>query len=567
MSPVRARHFTILLLLSGALLLYINQRIIVSSRDLSSSSHAAVASKPVFTPPPPPSPAVLTSRSAPALPRNVSCIELSAIEPCLRGLQNPWPMSADWACMDSDRGVQRLASCPSMRAPAAIDWRAVAFGIPIHNSALEEEMLASASATWLQLVAGADVVLATDKDDPRDDARLRSLAHAPGVTTHAFRCPVCCSGGRLTPGRAATHRPALAPGAAGRRGDGGGNGTCVGVREGWAARTKVLHMLARMHTPPRRSTAEYDADHSRFRVKLYFFKVDADTLIHPGHLLPLLQSLDPLVSLPHEPLLLGLASCRSAGLLDLCHPAGGGGYALNPPAIAALARFVDGPSATDEMASSLFLSEGWLAQLDNLTYGGEDVAVALALKQTTGASVINIGGFHQHPPDQYLHYEMDGVMWPTVRPLSFHNLRDASLARQLFFCTFYHDPNPPPGRGGVRRPGPIEAWLRRCFTPSVEQYLATRACPPLVDADTEECIETPPNGTGLNMHSVNNNMYFALSTPRLRKAMMRASDSRGRRLHMAQLRMQQAAGAQFARRRASIPNRTQRCGGLATACG
>jgi hypothetical protein len=112
--------------------------------------------------------------------------------------------------------------------------------------------------------------------------------------------------------------------------------------------------------------------------------LQADTLPHPHHLLPLLHALAPLAA-SAEPLLIGLASCRSDGLPLLCHPAGGAGYALTPPALRTLARFVSGGQ----------LSAAWLDELDRLTYGGEDVAVALALKQSSGAVVVNVGGFHQ----------------------------------------------------------------------------------------------------------------------------------------------------------------------------
>ena len=51
--------------------------------------------------------------------------------------------------------------------------------------------------------------------------------------------------------------------------------------------------------------------------KLYFFKIDADTLLHPHHLLPLLEALRPLASSPSEPILFGLASCRRCHALPL----------------------------------------------------------------------------------------------------------------------------------------------------------------------------------------------------------------------------------------------------------
>ena len=124
--------------------------------------------------------------------------------------------------------------------------------------------------------------------------------------------------------------------------------------------------------------------------RLFHFKIDADTLLHPHFLRPLLTSLAPLARAPND-LYLGLASCRSPNLPSLCHAAGGAGYALNRAAVATLARFVRAGALDDAT---------WLAHLDNLTYGGEDVAVALALKETSGAAVLNVGGFHQHPPEK-----------------------------------------------------------------------------------------------------------------------------------------------------------------------
>ena len=99
---------------------------------------------------------------------------------------------------------------------------------------------------------------------------------------------------------------------------GGGAIDCTGVREGWMARSKVLFMLSWMY-------ATFGAS------KRWLFKLDADTLIHPFHLHPLLASLSFLPD-TSEPILLGLASCRSERQPELCHPAGGAGYALSSSA-------------------------------------------------------------------------------------------------------------------------------------------------------------------------------------------------------------------------------------------
>ena len=182
-----------------------------------------------------------------------------------------------------ERGVKLLETCPTTIAGGPpVDWSAVVFGVPIHNSKSEEGMLAAASETWLQLVAGADVLLTTDVDDPRGDDEIARLVHVSGVTTHVSRCPVCCSGGKPTPGRSV-------PPASNADGTGESRPKCVGVREGWAARSKVLHMFAAMHTHfgggggGMGGAMEGGGDGGSPR-KLFFFKMDADTLFHPHHL-------------------------------------------------------------------------------------------------------------------------------------------------------------------------------------------------------------------------------------------------------------------------------------------
>ena len=363
------------------------------------------------------------------------------------------------------RGVKRLSRCPTLTTPThAIDWHAVAFGIPIHHSKTQEELLTNAASTWLRLVSGADVLLSTDRDDARTDDDIGHLlaAAAPSVLSHVFRCPICCSGGPTAPGR--KHLEQLANTTTSDK--------CLnGVREGWQARSKVLHMLAAMHQRSWRST------------KLYFMKVDADTLVHPHHLLPLLVSLGPLAA-TDEPLIFGQPACRSPQLLDLCHAAGGGGYVVSKPAVAAISTFV-----------RTRLDAKWLRMLDNNTYGGEDVAVALALKQMTGASVISVGGFHQTSPDQIKYYRVDAIQWPAVRPLTFH-FRFFSALLNLFRCTFYETMS---GRNTL----PVEKWRPRCFTPSADLYLATWHCPKFIpDLPSAECIEMPPNKTVVNQNSL-----------------------------------------------------------------
>ena len=496
LSPRRQRDVYWLVFLGAVLLLYINMQASLVNEETSVVRENPGIKRSQFVPPPPPPSAPIVR-----LPRDVPCIELSALTRCLH-LHNPWPNSSDWACLE--RGVKQLDTCPTTIAGGPpVDWSAVVFGVPIHNSKSEADMLAAASETWLKLVAGADVLLTTDVDDPRGDDEIGRLVHVTGVTMHVSRCPVCCSGGMATPGRSSAPPASNADGT-------GHKPKCVGVREGWAARNKVLHMFTTMHTlfggggggamDPR---------------KLFFFKMDADTLFHPHHLMPLLSALGPLARSPEEPLLLGLASCRSEHAPDLCHAAGGAGYALTPASLSAIARFVGGLAVALMPYGEPRLDAQWLRHLDLLTYGGEDVAVALALKQTSGASVINIGGFHQHPPEKYHYYSMDGVLWPTVSPLSFHNMRAASVMRDLFRCTFYEDEHAshavPLAQLRRDRAHPeaaqhaanASAGMRpRCFVPSANAYMPSRHCPPFIPADGPTCVETPPNRTVVNEHSV-----------------------------------------------------------------
>ena len=489
----------------------------------------------------------------------------------------PWASSSDVACRE--RGATHI-DCAKLKragrvasalqqAAALAGWGAV-FGIPIHNSAAEEALLEAASKTWLPIVAaggGAELVLATDKDDARTNQRIEALVSSSGVRVHVHRCGVCCSGGMPTPGRKS--QPAVASNAAASNAS-----TCEGLQEGWMARSKVLHMLAFMHEMwggnargGARGTTGGASVATAAAAKHFFFKIDADTLMHPHHLLPLLRSLSFLAA-AGEPMLLGLASCRSEKLPELCHAAGGAGYALTPASLQVIHSFVHGGGggggnggggvSSHRDAAEPALAEDiksygapWLARLDRLTYGGEDVAVALALKESAaGVSVLNVGGFHQHPPARqpgstsfpcalaattanhceslritpldlrscprvrvscpqasYLFYRMDGISWPTVRPLSFHNLRSAGFMSALFYCTFYHRPPPRARLRGARsksRDATPDELTPRCFTPSAEAYVrpgtSRPICASLIE-DNETCIEPQLNVTLVNKYS------------------------------------------------------------------
>ena len=421
------------------------------------------------------------------LPRHVPCVELSAIESCLppRSNRPAWPPSADLACIR--RGATKI-NCSLFRDTSPtppLSWASVAFGFPIFNSANEEELLKTAATTWLPIVRGADLLLTTDKDDPRTDGRIKQLvaADVPMPTSgdeyvHVHRCAVCCAGGHVPKGRStrpaveaskgATAGGATAGGAASGGGSYIGDGSaCEGVQEAWRARSKVLHMLAEMGR-------RFSGDRAP-RQKAWLIKLDADTLVHPHNLLPLLTDLGGLAR--SEPLLLGLAACRSEPLRDFCHAAGGAGSALSLRAVHAIRRFVEVSYGAE-----------WLDHLDELTYGGEDVAVSLALKESTGAAVVNAGGFHQARPDEYLHQSVnaDGIVWPRIRPVTFHNFKSAQAYRRLFECAMYGRTAPP---------------VPRCFVPAAEALFRHNRCLDSAAAANESCVETPPSRLGVNAHS------------------------------------------------------------------
>jgi hypothetical protein len=79
--------------------------------------------------------------------------------------------------------------------------------------------------------------------------------------------------------------------------------------------------------------------------------------------------------------------------------------------------------------------------VDGVSYGGEDVTVAFALKQLTGASVLNCGSFYQHNPEKYARMRAKGelwVQWPLSRsPVSFHKFKQPDQLRTFFSCALY----------------------------------------------------------------------------------------------------------------------------------
>lgn len=83
----------------------------------------------------------------------------------------------------------------------------------------------------------------------------------------------------------------------------------------------------------------------------------------------------------------------------------------------------------------------FLGRVDKFTYGGEDIAVAFALKKHAGVAVLNVGCYYQHSPLKYrkLHSKgEDWVHWPlSTTPAAFHKFKDADELRTFFGCALY----------------------------------------------------------------------------------------------------------------------------------
>lgn len=243
-----------------------------------------------------------------------------------------------------------------------------------------------------------------------------------GVAVHVHRCGQC----------------------RGQRCDGGGG--CEGVREGWLARRKVLEMLREMFSRFVRRRGAGLGGASLGGVggvgggtraagggKRFFFKLDADAVVLPHSLLSIASELDELLG-PRQRYLLGMAACRVTSS-PLCHAAGGAGYGLSRASLRALHEYSRRgfPPFGDE--------DAFLAHVDELTYGGEDVTVAFALKKAAGVAVINCGSFYQHDPLKYLKMHAkreDWVRWPlSSTPVTFHKFKDARALRLFFACSLY----------------------------------------------------------------------------------------------------------------------------------
>ena len=377
------------------------------------------------------------------------------------------------------------ARCETRSAGAAsqagVSWRDVVFGMAVHDSAEESALLQAAADTWLHMARGADLVLMTDVDDARSVTAIAPRVSG-GVQVHVYRC-ADCRGQRCAN---------AADGRSNRDG-------CSGVREGWLARRKVLHlfvaMARRFGAAPNISRGSGNSGGGRASAdgsaaadgvgmgmaapKRFFVKVDPDTVPLPHNIMRLLAELSVTLG-DAQPYLFGMAACRVASF-PLCHAAGGAGYGLSRAALTELTSYVHGSYPS------------FLSRVDKFTYGGEDVAVAFALKKQAGVAVLNVGCLYQHSPLKYrkLHAKgEDWVKWPLTRtPASFHKFKDAEEQRAFFACALYDDHAKP-------RPAPRSLFAALNST-CVDGWRHTTAVaahspPPLQDGGITRLVSAPP---------------------------------------------------------------------------
>ena len=149
---------------------------------------------------------------------------------CARSLEGICVDRAASAASELECGVRGGNRTSSTSAAAgarrrSVGWRNVVFAMALHHSEAEHALLQASADTWLRMVDGAHLVLATDADDPRPDDEV-APALGDGVTAFVHRCALCRG---------------LACGGAGER-----DGTCPGLREGWLARSKVLDLFVEL---------------------------------------------------------------------------------------------------------------------------------------------------------------------------------------------------------------------------------------------------------------------------------------------------------------------------------
>lgn len=189
------------------------------------------------------------------LPRNVPCTEFSDLDAAHARCENessepaihcPRASGMEAACVSSAAAVEtdctRMAAARAAGTPAnsSLDWGAVAFAMATYDAEFERQMLQVGAETWMRMTVGADLVLGIDLDDPRKHEEIRpSWGHTePPLQVHIFRCPICCSGGRPTPGSARARQVSVSKADSPCKRTPPAEGF---VREGWKASAKRYH--------------------------------------------------------------------------------------------------------------------------------------------------------------------------------------------------------------------------------------------------------------------------------------------------------------------------------------
>lgn len=420
------------------------------------------------------------------LPHKATCIELADVRTAYLSCQEPskTPVRSDVEIMHGDdaaasmtvdrqrprllcaRSLERLCvkravaiakprcamRIPLRTASEATFWSTVAFGMAVHDADDEKHLLQAAADTWLRMTLGADLVLMTDADDVRNASTIAPRVWGQ-LRVHVYRC-ADCRGQRCNSQDVDQTKV----------------GHCTGVREGWLARRKVLHLFVAMaqlfviggggsSSMSRTSSTSSDSRGRSVSFDKHFFvKLDADTVLVPHNLRRLLVELRSTLG-DEQPYFFGMAACRVASF-PLCHAAGGAGYGLSREALVKLTLFLK-----DEYP-------GFLERVDRFTYGGEDVTVAFALKKKSGIAVLNVGCLYQHSPLKYQKLHAHGeewVQWPlSTTPVSFHKFKDADELRTFYTCSLYDEQGRP-------RPAPRALLAPHC----TKQEMVTQPHPPM----------------------------------------------------------------------------------------
>lgn len=124
-----------------------------------------------------------------SIPRHVPCVEFAdldaAFEHCNRRpgdeprVDCPKAARMERACRLRPSVIMNAScitsdsSAGAHRSRRSLKWSAVVFAIATFNSKKEYELLETAAHTWLPMTSGADLWVAIDVDDPRDDSKVQ----------------------------------------------------------------------------------------------------------------------------------------------------------------------------------------------------------------------------------------------------------------------------------------------------------------------------------------------------------------------------------------------------------